>query len=84
MIGYNFEYCSYVVLISQPTVLIILLRSRSRSPGNRSGNYGTHLGVLPVESSPIDPEQKVPKLFNTVIIIDYFGNLIQWKSRILP
>ena len=46
-----------------------MFRSRSRSPGGntRSGGYGSPLGILALEASLIDTDQKVPKLFNTLI-----------------
>ena len=42
-------------------------RSRSRSPdrGSQRG-FGSSLGRLPTEISPIDPGVQTPKLFNTV------------------
>jgi hypothetical protein len=46
-----------------------VFRSRSRSPGgsSRSGGYGSALGLLVTETSPIDQTQKTPKIFNTLI-----------------
>lgn len=45
-------------------------RSRSRSPdrGAQRG-FGSSLGRLPTEPSPIDSAVQTPKLFNTVNIL---------------
>ena len=45
-----------------------VFRNRSRSPGGntRSGGFGSALGLLQLEQSPIEPNQNTPKIFNTV------------------
>ena len=45
-----------------------VFRNRSRSPGGntRSGGFGSALGLLQLEQSPIEQNQNTPKIFNTV------------------